>query len=407
MISTKEDAYKVLTVALFTPGKDAGSWGNAMLAWGLPGVGKTAIISEFCRDHGLPLYVMSPGEMGEAAFGVVPVPEGAGANMTLRFPPPGDIVDTFQGGRGAIFVDELTTAPKAAKPGLLSLLLEKRLGGYYFGNGVRVIAAANDANIAAAGTDLSIPEANRLTHINWAVKDMDAWLQHMMGNLVGAVPTTPKDAQSIEDFVMSHWNDVYPQWVAKVYGFLKAPSNSAVIHKLPDKGADRTRAWASQRSWSALARIAAGCEIHNIGAELTDGLFAGTVGGQVAGAFSAFLNDKDLPDAVEVLTGKVKWVPSHKRPDIAWVVCQGMAAHVIAKTKAAGSDKNKNEEAKDLLASFIQLTMGWNSFREITALTGKTILEGQIRIGETAEGRKWMTEHRQVITDAQAIKQAR
>lgn len=404
-IISKQDANEILMLSLFTPGHHG--WGLPFLLWGLPGVGKTKMISDFCVDHGLPVYTMSPGEMGEAAFGVVPVPEGSGANMTIRFPPPGDIVDRFFSGRGVLFTDELTTAPRAAKPGMLSLLLEKRLGGHYFGDGVRVIGAANPPDIAAAGLDLTIPEANRLVHVNWRMQDVDSWTMYMLGSLVGASRPTPADPAAIEAHVLSEWNDVFPQWVAKVSGFMQRPDNLRLFHKLPDKGQDRTRAWASPRSWDVAVRMMAGATIHNTNEELRDEVLAGTVGSDAATSFLQFVRDKELPDAIEVLTGKVQWQPSPKRPDITYAVCQGMAAHIVGRHKTAKSNDEKQAVTQNIVR-FCTLTMGWKSVREITAITGKTILEGGITIAGAGDvARKWLSEHNAVLAAARGVANSR
>ena len=60
--------------AIFTP-MSRGRWGLPLLAWSKPGEGKSAVLRELCESFGLPLVILSPGEMGEGAFGLHP---GAG-----------------------------------------------------------------------------------------------------------------------------------------------------------------------------------------------------------------------------------------------------------------------------------------------------------------------------------------
>lgn len=406
-ITSINDANDVLKVSLFTPGLRG--WGIPLLAWGLPGVGKTHIISDFCRQHDLPLYVMSPGEMGEAAFGVVPVPEGSGPDMVVRFPPPGDLVDRFntKSKRGVIFTDELTTAPKAAKPGMLSLLLEKRLGGYPFHDNVRVIAAANPPEIAASGTDLTIPEANRVVHVQWQMADIESWTQHMFSALAGSTAPTATDPQTIEDMVMAQWNDIFPQWIGKASGFLQQPSARKFFHAMPDKGQARTRAWSSPRSWSMGIRVMAGSQIHKLSDELSEELLAGAIGDQTAAAFMAWCRDKDLPDAIEVLTGKIKWTPNSKRPDITYAVSLGMAAHIVGKHKVAKTSEEK-KDVQHLLGQLFSITNAWTSVREITAVAGRTIIESGLSIGEAGEaGRTWLRAHSEVLKATRAVQNAR
>src|SRR5260370_41568839 len=94
---------KTLHILLFTP-LSSGGWGLPVLWWGPPGVGKSAVIEELEHRYGLPVETLSPGERGEGAFGVVPVP----VDGVLRYPPPDWVTRMADG--GIVFLDEISVA---------------------------------------------------------------------------------------------------------------------------------------------------------------------------------------------------------------------------------------------------------------------------------------------------------
>ncbi len=112
----------ILRLCLTTPGA------LTPVIVGPPGIGK----SQRVKKLGAELFgdgmteVLSPGERGEGAFGVVPVPNGDGY---LHYPAPDWVKRFAESGRGLVFVDEINTAPPALQPALLGLILDGRIGG--------------------------------------------------------------------------------------------------------------------------------------------------------------------------------------------------------------------------------------------------------------------------------------
>ena len=72
-----------------------------------------------------------------------------------------------RGGRGLLFLDELSTAPPAVQAALLRVVLERAVGDLELPEEIAVVAAANPPEQAADGWDLSAPLANRLCHLYW------------------------------------------------------------------------------------------------------------------------------------------------------------------------------------------------------------------------------------------------
>lgn len=361
-----ESMNKIIHFALFTPGEKG--WGLPVLMMGEPGEAKTSLVEQALNHYGMPCQVMSPGEMGEAAFGVVPVPNGQGKAMRLMTPPP-DFVDKFDdAGCGGVFLDELTGANDAIGPAMLALLRERRLGGYYFGTGVRVIAAANPAEIAANGHDLSIPAANRIVHIPWGNINPEDSQRYALARLAKTSPTNlfpEKDEASIlasmtagtqrriaEEHRVSHaWNAHLTEAIGVIGAFKQR--RSEWVHKRPkatDK--DAVGAWPSTRSWDLAQHCYAGAKLHGLSAEETVVVLAGSVGLAAASELFKFLEDWDLPDPKDLLNGKTTFSPKGQRLDRTFTVLNSCVA-AISTEKEQKTKEKWAEVMWDLLSETI------------------------------------------------------
>jgi len=328
---------RLLRASLFTPTSDG--WGLPILFWGKPGIGKSAIIEQIARAHDLPCEILSPGERGEGAFGVTPMPDADGY---ISYPPPRWVeqfmVETIKGkttgGRGFLFVDELTTAPPAIQSALLGLLLKKRIGGAVLPGGVRIVGAANAVADAAGGWDLAPPVANRLGHIDWEAPNESEWSEWLMSEVDSDhAPTEP--AAQLEARVMQAWPNAWAKARGLVAGFVRRVPNA--LHKQPPSGhPDASRAWPSHRSWEFATRAIASGIVHNLSEADGDTLAASFVGAGVIGELIEYRNQADLPDPVDLLDGKVKFAPDFKRLDRTYAVLGATTAIVMSGVAAAG-----------------------------------------------------------------------
>ena len=345
-IQGDESMKRIIHFLMFTLGEKG--WGLPGLLWGEPGEAKTSMIEQAFRRYGMPCQVMSPGELGEGAFGVVPVPEGVGDGMRLRMPPMA-FVDQFDDvGAGGVFADELTGAPEQIKPAMLALLRERRLGGHYFGSGVRVIAAANPASIASNGRDLSIPEANRVIHIPWGIVEPEDSQKYALEGLKRFDPSDPfkelvagkaemasgaKLRAEEEKRVLSMWSHTYGQAIALTTSFRRAKQDWN--HKRPNaSSSDATGAWPSSRSWSMAAAAYAGAHIHSLTVEETMVVVAGCIGIPAASEFFKFAENSDLPDPKDVLEGKVN-ISNSVRLDQLFAILNSCATMTVTTKDAA------------------------------------------------------------------------
>lgn len=308
----------ILHASFFTPGA-RGNWGLPIILWGSPGIAKTDIIEEVARRAGLPCETLAPGERGEAAFGVIPVPEKRGDKWWLLAPMPEwaqqyDDAD----GAGVIFVDELTTAPPAIQPALLGLFHARRLGGNYLGSRVRVIAAANPVAEAAAGYELSAPQANRSGHIDWLAPTVDDWGQWLLSS--DSSKTKPRNAKDEEKRVMDMWTSAFARAKGSVVSFMKARRDGKTgrdfLYLMPKADSPNiSRAWPSPRTWEFATRALASSFVHGLDDEETITFVQSFVGQGPAVELFEFMSKNDLPAPEDVLDEKVKFVHDERRLD--------------------------------------------------------------------------------------------
>lgn len=315
----------IITAALMTPGMHG--WGLPVCAWSGPGEGKTSVVTALAAELGLACEVLSPGERGEGAFGVVPVP---GKDGVLHYPRPDWTKKFDDGAAGLVVVDELTTAPPAIQPPLLGLFLGKRIGGHVLGSRVRVLALANPPELAASGYELSPPQANRMGHLVWDAPTTEEHAAYMLSAGTGgdAVKTT-RSIDDLEATVEKRWPDAFARARGLETAFLsRKPSLKNVCPKPGDPKA--SRAWPSDRTWEMATRALAGAEIHGLSEMATEEFVAAYIGEGAAGELFTFRQENDLPDPAAVLDGKEKFAHNSKRLDRTIATLNGCAALVTS-----------------------------------------------------------------------------
>ncbi len=244
----------LLTIALLTPQGDPRDpmciWGGPMLIWGPPGIGKSGRIEQTGDAVGLPVETLYLSTLQPEDISGIPAKDDKyGARRVCDLP---QIQDLYTAGRGILFLDELTTARPAIQGAGLGVVYNRKIAGRPLPPGVRVIGAANKAEDAAGGWNLSAPMANRLLHFDLGVPTPEEWAAWLL--------TGPNEADvsiSIgEEQVRSHWGDIWPKYQGLGAGFIK--SNRAKLYAMPAPGhKDRGRSWPSPRSWESALRCMA------------------------------------------------------------------------------------------------------------------------------------------------------
>jgi hypothetical protein len=227
--------------------------------------------------------------------------------------------------RGLLFLDELTTAPPAVQAAMLRVILERVVGDVTLPAAVRVVAAANPPEEAADGWELAPPLANRLVHLDWPVE-----AKAVARGLAVGFPTpvllgleerpTPGQASAAR---------------AAVAAFLEV--RPALVLQVPTASATASRGWPSPRSWEAVARLLAGCEVSRASEEARAALVIGAVGEGPGLEFLSWLEHADLPDPELVLADPGSFVLP-ERSDRAFAVLTAVAAVAVAHGDIASWD---------------------------------------------------------------------
>jgi len=343
---------KIMRAALFTPTRSG--WGIPILFWGKPGIGKSDIVELVSSSYGWRVghgcEILSPGERGEGAFGVTPMPDADGY---ISYPPPRwveqfaeqrDDKGKTTGGAGFVFLDEINTAPPAIQSPMLGLLQKRRIGGAQLPSGVRMMGAANDVVDAAGGWDLAPPLANRMGHLPWEAPTETEWTEWLMTNVDDVAPSVESPA-AVERRVMAGWSPVWARVRGLVSGFIRA--NPACLHKQPPTGhPDASKAWPSHRSWENATRAMASAVVNGMSEADGDMFAAAFVGSGVIGELVEYRTKADLPDPIDVLDGKVTFKPDFKRLDRTYAVLASTSSVVMSGVAEAGGASKARKDTK-------------------------------------------------------------
>lgn len=331
----------IIKAALFTPAGNRNGetvWGLNLLLWGDPGVGKTHRIGEVAEGCGLPMEVLSPGERGEGAFGVVPVPNHD--LSAINYPPPSWVSNVSPA--GIVFLDEANQASPALQPAIMGIALAKRIGGFQLSTRTRVIAAANPPEKAAGGWDLAAPVANRFGHLDWDAPDVSSWADYMVGGAGSADSDVLVSALDLEKKVMLGWGEAFAEAVGLVTAFCRA--KGGILHQMPAVGDQKIgRAWPSPRTWEMATRALAGGKIHGLPELEQEEFVTAFIGEGAASELWTYREKVDLPNPADVLDGRVKWKHDTKRLDRTEAVFNACAALVIGMDKTDSSRKARAE----------------------------------------------------------------
>ena len=144
----------------------------AML-WGPPGVGKSQIIAQIARRHGVPLIDLRLSQMEPTDLRGIPFRSGDRVEWSV----PALLPDAARHGpRGILFLDEITSAPPTVTAAAYQLILDRRLGEYRVPDGWVIFAAGNRYGDRGVTYVMSAPLANRFTHYE-IEPNLDDWVE--------------------------------------------------------------------------------------------------------------------------------------------------------------------------------------------------------------------------------------
>ena len=166
--------------------------GLPTILWGVPGIGKSYRTEYISARLGLPYEVIFPAtRQPEDASGAA-IPTGKGGVKFVSLLP--GVSRLIQNKEGVLILDELSCARPAVQAAFLGVILDRRVGDEVLPPGIRILAAANDAEDAAGGWELEPPMANRLCHIDTPTPTDSEWVSWLLNeDIEKAEPM--KDAQ--------------------------------------------------------------------------------------------------------------------------------------------------------------------------------------------------------------------
>jgi hypothetical protein len=289
-----------------------------VLLWGAPGTGKTSVIRAMADAAGWPCETVIASIREPSDFAGLPIVDnGAGdGSAHVAFAPPSWARALARAGTGLVFFDEVSTAPPAVQAALLRVVLERTVGDLTLPESVSVVAAANPAEQAADGWELSPPLANRFCHVEWPI---DA--RTVAAGFSGGWPTPQAPA------LPSDWESrigVFRSWIA---GFFTVRPMLALA--VPEDAAGAGRAWPSPRTWDMVARLQTAADAGDVGELTTSILVRGCVGPGPGVEYLTWLAEADLPDPEAVLADP-EGFSLPKRGDRAYAALSSVAAAVAA-----------------------------------------------------------------------------
>lgn len=331
----------ILRAAINTP--TSRGWSLPVLGKSSPGAGKTSVSSQCATLFGIPYEILSLAERGEAAAGVVPVPEDG----YLVSPPPG-WVKKFNGtmnkkeSRGLLIVDEVTSVAPALQPPLLGLILRGVIGEHVFGPGVRILGLCNPVSQAAYGQELAPAVANRFVHLPWETPSVAELSTFLLGiDVHGSTVGTKQELDIVEEEerIKREWRGgAWSEAVTAVTGFLNAQPEYQ--QRCPEEGDPAASGpWPSCRTWEYTARALASSKCHSLTELETDLFVEGCVGHDAATALMQYRRKLDLPNLADLLDGKETFEHRAGRVDRTAAVLAGSAALVTPRSAEKRSSR--------------------------------------------------------------------
>lgn len=249
--------------------------------WGPPGIGKSTIVRELCKDKGLELIDLRLSLLNPVDLRGLPVVDKK--TQKAEWYKPGFLPDTNTKKEGILFLDEINLAPHSVQAAAYQLILDKKLGEYQFPKTWKIIAAGNREGVDKANVfKMSAPLANRFIHFT-VRDDWQIWRKWA---------ETADIRNEVMDFIAI---------------------NPSLFLQLPEKN---EKAFPTPRSWNFVSDLmnSFGYQNGDVPSESLKSVIVGAIGEGAGRQFSAYLVDWNLQD-IETMVKKFYKTGKLKMPD--------------------------------------------------------------------------------------------
>lgn len=274
-----------------------------VVLWGDPGIGKSAQVEKLpsILDSVSEVIATSVANRENVDFnGVINVRED-GFSTYSAFTWVEKLTADARNGKAPLwFIDEVTTGDASVQKALLRPIQERMVGDTKISTDVAIVLAGNDPSVAADGSYLEPPLANRCAHFELKL-DATGWLNGLLHGFAESTP--PVDTAVFAADPVTN----YTQAAFIVSSFIEANQN-LLNPGVPTEAKKSSKAWASGRSWHNLTRVLAHLELVEANAKYVRALAAAFVGDAARDLEQYFIAsiNYDLP---KVLSGEqpVRW----------------------------------------------------------------------------------------------------
>lgn len=206
-----------------------------ILIKGAPGIGKSDIVEQACKEAGAKLIISHPVVSDPTDYKGLPFPSADKTHAT--FLPYGDMQKLIDATEETVFfLDDLGQAPMSVQAACMQLILARKINGFSISDKVTFIAATNRRQDKAGVTGILEPVKSRFAAIIELEVDDDDWVSWAMQNNMPDIlitfirfrPTMLSQFKPTADMI----NSPCPRTIAYVGKIIKSGCPESILHEM-------------------------------------------------------------------------------------------------------------------------------------------------------------------------------
>lgn len=311
---------------------------------GPPGVGKSAAVADLARRLSVRSFILFPSHKlgsevhGQPVISKTPFKYKECEYTVVEQAPPRYVLEAMsaadeKGCLGAIInIEEFTTITAHEQAPFLGVVAdfmigEIRLNRYEIG----IVICCNPPEMAAGGTPLTAPAANRMIHLKYEFDPVE-----FATNFVGYWGNPPE---------LGIWGEHLPEgeWIqdrGRVAAFLRSCPDQAF--RYPDDPKNRSGAWPSPRQWDSVSRFLTVARLDKLPHRVLHEMLFGAVGQGAASQFLAWSDKAHLPDPRDLVDDPQLFNIPNGRSDLLFYILTSCIAEAAHRHRQALDDHSKN-----------------------------------------------------------------